>query len=1130
MTHRKKEPLLSHDSSDLRQCGQSESKTSSSSISRRTMVARAGYLAGMVGAHHLFGNGGTSAGSWLFSPWLDQTDDTRLAASSRALISSVAGYFTPDGFRHAITASPTGRLREVFFNPSVGKGISQLACVHGITHVDGFFSPDDGFQHVIVSDTAGNVSEIFFKQGDMHYGGTLANFSGILDIAAFYAEDDHSRIVIVATTDGAIHEIFYNPSIGVHITQPAIARFAGVVAIAAFYTPDDKTRHVIVATKDGNITEVFYGSAIGVHVSQPPLGNFAGVVDVGAFYAPDDKFRIVIVASANGDLHEIFYHPAKGVHGSPAPLINVSGLIAIAAFCSPDDKVRHIIVATAKGEVSEIFYGSSIGVHLSMPPLAGFGVSAPALEDVSPDPGNVDAQTSASLASVSSCGRVIGIVGTNNTLYARTEKSGIWKSKSGGPWISLANSPSDAALAGPQLAANPNDGNQLLAGGTSGAWHSIDGGATWSRVFDPKTNGCTSQQVAAVAFAQDGSLLVGFECGIVHRAPASTSFDFTATPGAIQAFAVSQSKVWARSDTALFVSSDNGRTWSAPFQMPSAVSFDRFTTSCVAGFDSFAYVPFSVAGAAPAGSCGQCGADVKLLVFNAARASWTTQNVVFNGCNACDGTGLGGRKFLKSFITSDASQPLAVGGRLQLFYGTGQEVYQALGLNADGTVTSWARPAVTFGSGAPPTNIHSDIWDINIDTAQGGNSVWIGCDGGVYRAVLANPYNLGGAAWSQSISGFHTHQIHTLTVLPVTPVHRSRLAYPTADNEAWCRSTSPIVMPLPPWQSVHAGGDVNYTVGDTANPDFVLLLRHRAAGTLKHFGGQNLGVILTNYKLKRLSSNPINDVVLNTIGPDGPTTIQFIQAPKGSGATTPDAVMMVDLPLTSWDANSGSNVPFDPNSPLGKSSNGSPVLIRNKRYVLEPNMNVGKGADWAVELGSFPNGTQGFYVTGSPKQPVYFAFGNDGTGLSLSKWSGSTWSKLAVSNLLSSLTFGPAFVNPYDQEVLYVITTAGIQKSSNGGASFAIDSQLTALVAGSNGAPMSVIAHMTFGYDDPAEVAAVTSVGGLFYCAGDGGWKDLTGFTPRPRAPFVAVGMDCEAIYVTTDGRGIFRVVDYQAS
>ncbi len=511
-----------------------------------------------------------------------------------------------------------------------------------------------------------------------------------------------------------------------------------------------------------------------------------------------------------------------------------------------------------------------------------------------------------------------------------------------------------------------------------------------------------------------------------------------------------------------------------------------------------------------------------LLIFDATKNSWLTQNLNFGGCHACDGTGLGGRMFMKSFLLPD---PRGIGQRIWLFYGTGQEVYQALGVNADGTIPSWSRIAVTFASGAPPTNLHADIWDFNVDVGNGGNTAWIGCDGGVSVAKLPGPFNFAGVSWSLHVDGFHSHQSHTLTLLPVSPVHRSRLAYPTSDNQAWCLDTSPIVMPMAKWQAVAAGGDVTYAVGDAANPTFAMLVRHRAAGTLQHFGGPGIGVTLANYQLQRLT-NPVKDVTIGNVGPDTPTTFQFIQAPKGQGASTPDAVMMTALPLTRWDSVNGVNVPLAPNTPLAQSSNGLPVLLRNRNFVASPDVNTSKGAGWTVELNSFPAGTQGFYVTGSPKTPVYYAF----TAGAVCKWDGTKWNPLPLSNLLSSLIFGPAFINPYDQNVLYVITSAGIQVSNNAGTSFTIDSQLTALVQGGQNAALNTLAHMAFSYDSPAEVAAVTSTGSLFFNPGAGGWKDLTGFTPRPASPFVAAGIDCEAIYVATDGRSIFRIVDYQAS
>ncbi len=1093
-------------------------------ISRRHLLAQIGSLGGSIIGTSLGLNltmaaqGGTRLTERLHPALASPTPPP----SPDSLIHSVAGYFTPDGFRHAIAATTTGKLREVFFSSESGKGIARLACFPDIDRIASFFTSDDNFQHQIVSDKSGNIFEVFYKPNDMHFGGFLANFAGIVDIAAFHALDDKNRIVIVATNDGNLHEVFYHPSIGIHISQPPLAQFPGIVAIAAFYTPDDKTRHVIVGTRDGNVTEVFYHPSIGTHISRPPLAHFDGIVDIAAFYAEDDKNRIVIVATADGNLHEVFFNPSIGAHVSQPPLANFAKLSAIAAFFTPDDKFRHVLVASHDGSITEVFYHPSIGVHVSQPPLATFPAPQPVLEDVSPDPQNVDTATAAGLAGTSSCGRVIGIVGGNNALYARTETSGVWKSTNGGPWQSLPRSPSDAALEGPQLAIDPANSSHIVAGSLTGAWESTDGGNTWNRAFDPASQGCNDRKVFSVCFAQDGSLLVGTTCGIARRPPNSPTFAFVPVAGVVMAFAVSQSHVWARTANALLVSVNNGQTWTGPIQVPNSVSFGDRSMFSLAAFGSFAYMPFSVTGTQQPQPCGTCGADVMLLIFDATKNSWLTQNVDFGGCHACDGTGLGGRMFVKSFLLPDR---LGIRQSIRLFYGTGQEVYQALGVNADGTISSWSRIAVTFGSGAPPTNLHSDIWDFNVDVGNGGNTAWIGCDGGVSVAKLPGPFNFAGVSWSLQVDGFHSHQSHTLTLLPVSPVHRSRLAYPTSDNQAWCLDTSPIVMPMSKWQAVGAGGDVTYTVGDAANPTFAMLVRHRAAGTLQHFGGQNIGVVLANYQLQRLT-NPAKDVTIANVGPDTPTTFQFIQAPKGQGASTPDAVMMTVLPLTRWDSVNGVNVPLAPNTPLAQNSNGLPVLLRNRNFVASPDMNTSKGAGWTVELNSFPAGTQGFYVTGSPKTPVYYAF----TAGALFKWDGTKWNPLPVSNLLSSVIFGPAFINPYDQNVLYVITSAGIQISNNAGASFAIDSQLTMLVKGGQNRALNTLSHMAFGYDNPAEVAAVTSTGSLFFKPGAGGWKDLTGFTPRPASPFVAAGIDCEAIYVATDGRSIFRIVDYQAS
>jgi hypothetical protein len=450
-------------------------------------------------------------------------------------------------------------------------------------------------------------------------------------------------------------------------------------------------------------------------------------------------------------------------------------------------------------------------------------------------------------------------------------------------------------------------------------------------------------------------------------------------------------------------------------------------------------------------------------------------------------------------------------------------LYQATGTAADGTITDWNRSGVTFGSGAPATNIHNDIWDANVDVV--GKRLWVACDGGIYFLDAAPGFTFTGP-WSLHVNGLHTHQTHTLTVLPTTPVERSRLAYPTSDDESWCRDSSPIVMPAAQWQAVLAGGDVNFTIGDAGLPGFVLLARHRAAGTFRRFSGANTGVVLTNYKKKRVDAATV--VTLPTVGPDGPTLFQFIQAPPRLGSPTLNAVMMTDLPLTYWDGNE--NVPLKPNSVLAQDSGGKPVLLRNNDFGASPDINTSKGTGWFVEFASLPEGTLGFYVSGQPTAPVYYVFRNDGTGLVLSKWTGTAWTMLPVTDLRSTPGFGTAFVNPYDSSTLFVLTASGIQVSRNGGASFSLDTQLTDLVTSGGTLPTSALSHMAFCYLKPSDVVAVTTFGGLFFDRGAGNWRDLSYLLPRPRSPLSACGVDAEAIYAATDGRGVLRIIGYRTS
>jgi len=1028
---------------------------------------------------------------------------------------ALGGYFTPDKFRHAIIGNRTGKLHEVFYNPQTGKGTSYLACFDEISCMDSFYTPDDGNQHQIIATPDGKIHEVYFKPGSINYDRLpLGSFNNIVDIASFYTEDDQSRIVIVATADGNIHEIFFKPSIGVHLSRPPLGNFPGVIRVAGFYVKQGNFRTVIVATNDGNIHEIFYNPSIGVHITRPPLIRINGIVDIAAFLAGDDQNRIVIVATNDGNIHEIFYRPDIGVHLSTPPLARFNNPVAVAAFFTPDDKNRIVLVAESDGNVHEIFYNPAIGIHISNPPLGNFN-SPKKLEDISPDPGNVDTSTFNNLPSTSSSGRVIGLAGNADVLYALVEKSGVWKSLNGGKWNKLVNSPAITDLYnGCQIAVSPNNNNHVvIANSNSGAWESVNGGVSWSNIFDPSKNGCGSKSVRAVIFGRDGGLFIGTDCSIVHRKANTNSFDIRNTPAPILGFAISQTKIWARSSRAIYVSTNNGLNWSAPIQFPNAIDINWRFTDVIAAFDAFAYIPFSTTGVAQAGGCGTCGADTKLLILNAKTNTWLVQNVDFAGCHACDGTGLSAGPIpIRSFISNNLTLPAVVGKRLQLLFSAGQELYQATGLNSDGTIVSWNRIGGTFAGGAA-SNIHADIWDFYIDTQNSGNTAWVACDGGVFKKNYGGAFLFPAGNWSIHMDGMHTHKMITLSVLPGSPIERSRLGYPTADNNAWCKDSSKVLFPDVKWQSVSAGGDVNFSVGDAGMPSYLLLARHQTAASLMHFGVANLPITICN----------------STPGPDTATRFQFIQAPKGMGSGKLDAVMLATLPLSYFDTLTNKLVPADPMSPLGKNSNGNWVMLRNRNFAASPDINIDKGISWSIEINNFPTGTEGFYVSGSPAAPIYYSYGNDGSGLALSKWDGTKWNKLAVTNLMSSTSYGPAFVNPFDPKILYVITQTGILVSNNGGNSFTVDPVLTNLAKGLSGTqPLNTLSNIAFNYDNPTVHAACANWGGIFHRRKDGTWNNLSGLLPSPSSPIISVGIDNENIYVATDGRGLWKITNYK--
>src|SRR5690348_16917812 len=110
-------------------------------VSRRQVLKGAAALGALGGIMPLQGGISTSA----------EPSARHTGQLSSPPIKALAGYFTPDGYRHAIVGTSDGKLNEVFFSPQTGKGIARLACFDAILSVDGFIASDDGYQIEIVA-------------------------------------------------------------------------------------------------------------------------------------------------------------------------------------------------------------------------------------------------------------------------------------------------------------------------------------------------------------------------------------------------------------------------------------------------------------------------------------------------------------------------------------------------------------------------------------------------------------------------------------------------------------------------------------------------------------------------------------------------------------------------------------------------------------------------------------------------------------------------------------------------------------------------------------------------------------------------------------------------------------------
>ena len=682
-------------------------------------------------------------------------------------VTSVAGYYTAnDSYEHAITATDDGRLHETYFDPKRGKFHDDLGCYGQIVLESSFYSLDDGMQHALVLRADGSIRDAQFSSNTgMNLSVPLITLPSIVSISAFYADDDKMRILLVATSNGDIHELYYDSKMNIHGGE-TIFNVPNLTNIAGFYADDDKMRHIIVTTKENDVLEVKYSSQ--VNPASFPIENrlSENITRVAAFYTPDDKERHAIVALDSKDIFEIYYDKNHHVSITHPALASMSGVQSIGAYYTPFDKDRHVIVGLQSGEVRELFYNPSLtGTGNDL--LWQSAIAPTTASDWSPD-----AAAGPKVPNPNPSGLTEQLAGDESILYAVTLDAGIATSVLGGPWTRIPNSPRYAY----SLAIDPKYIPHLVVGERkgdaidphqdgNGLWETTNNGQIWTRTLDPLTQGCPTQDIPAVVFTPADTLIVATTCGIARREANATTFTFPSTAksfGAINAVVVSDLMVWARTDGELLWSLDDGKDWTAK-AIPPTFTFpspgDRFS---LAAFDGTAYMTCCkvMKDGCQLSDESLVGNWNQLLIYNVAKDQLFLQpqllvSPVANpptsqlGCDGTGGGNVGGTRFVRTFEIAG----IGLQKTQRLFYGSGQEIYEAASLDSLGEATQWTRAlgSLICGTCAKPDQVHSDFWDFLL--TPDAQTEFISNDGGVYsRSLKGTAWN----SWTLRDNGLHT--------------------------------------------------------------------------------------------------------------------------------------------------------------------------------------------------------------------------------------------------------------------------------------------------------------------------------------------------------------------------------------
>ncbi|MEO8417021.1 MAG: hypothetical protein ABI472_25380 [Ginsengibacter sp.] len=741
------------------------------------------------------------------------------------------------------------------------------------------------------------------------------------------------------------------------------------------------------------------------------------------------------------------------------------------------------------------------------------------------------------------------------------------------------------------IAVGEREGDGIFpAQSNSGLWESYDGGKTFDPkyYFNPLWHPCrqdnTTQVVNGVVITNSSTTIITTPCGIARKEYLSKEFKYAdlgiaVDEGGFTAIAMFKDWIVARTSNLIFISNDDGKTWGQPiiiqynFQNQSFAenSQGELYSICIVQEPEtnnvFVYIP---ATRNPNSPC--LGSDKGLdnclgvesstcnyssfLVFNKSNNTWNYQIIRERGI----GVGWGGRVFMKSFFSPYNYLKSIVSGNTNLIYCGAQNIFKAKKILSDGTA-EWENIANANVCGEPKkSDIHGDMWDYLLDPS--GEYSYVSCDGGVYDYGLTPKQSTIDLSTDNKYvnlnEGLHISHIHEAFVagyLGNRPANE-HYGYGAQDNGGW-QSIS--VGNATNWKNIY-GGDANFCRGDQGNPNFIVTGTHLEAAVLQTFdnpapAGVPIGGIAISHDQNCKCRNYYS-------------SFQFIQTMANEGPRFYlDAVMLATLPLTfTTDNKNFTTIPqFAGTSGL--------VIMRNTAFALTPDIDKLNNGNtgWNVEVNNLPTGVQGMYVAGGHNDPTYFLICNQSgnTLLFKRKKSESQWTPINLPDKVTINNYSPGadqhapfFVNPYNASELYVSCADGVYHGSlqlGVGNSHGIfiyqyffkkDEQLTILVTGNGKYPVNTdfpggngnnvvrsnqsnlnamfpLSCISFNRYHPQQVVASSPYTGVFYKNGDNEWKDFSDILPKPFTPVSSVNINNQGIYVTTEGRGIFKIVNY---